>query len=138
MVRHLLKSFIVDENGKLFFDTPNDWECTDPNTLQFAKKVDDNTWAYAQVLPDILKEVTEGGKVPTIAELDGKLYPEQWSFDEIDITDYSPMEIDEYLDPYGGQEYLEQGDTTQLVCECIFEQLILADDVFSAWYDSQE
>ena len=32
------------KDGRVVFDNPNEWEMTDPDTYQFARKVNDTTW----------------------------------------------------------------------------------------------
>lgn len=109
------------------------WECTDPDEIQFCRKVNDTTFEYIQLKNESLKALCQSfhlGK-NILKYLSDKTYMSDWYIEEVDITDYSEDEIREYIKPYGAG--LFDGCTTesrnQLICECIFETDIICGEI---------
>ena len=107
-----------NEDNTIHFDM-NEWECTDPDQGQFCRKINDTTFEYIQI-----KDMTGKPHSKHLLEVvNDKTKMQDWYQDEIDVSDYSTDEIEEYLAPYGG---ILDGTTdevlqNQLIAECIFE-----------------
>ena len=133
------------KDGRVVFDNPNEWEMTDPDTYQFARKVNDTTWEYYQLSNDkimkLLNDVIYKNQSidPTplkdrvlnyINNRDSfKTTPNDWYFGEIDLDDYDADQICDYLSAYG-ESYLQGADENtkvQLTCETIFETDMFTD-----------
>ena len=127
------------KDGRVVFDNPNEWEMTDPDTYQFARKVNNTTWEYYQLANEeiikLLEEVIYNNQSidPTplkdrvlnyINNYDSfKTTSDDWYFGEIDLYEYDEDEICDYLSAYG-ESYLQGADENtkvQLTCEAIFE-----------------
>ena len=127
------------KDGRVVFDNPNEWEMTDPDTYQFARKVNNTTWEYYQLANEeiikLLEEVIYKNQSidPTplkdrvlnyINNYDSfKTTSDDWYFGEIDLYEYDEDEICDYLSAYG-ESYLQGADENtkvQLTCEAIFE-----------------
>ena len=124
---------------RLVFGNPNEWVMTDPDTYQFARKVNNTTWEYYQLANEeiikLLEEVIYNNQSidPTplkdrvlnyINNYDSfKTTSDDWYFGEIDLYEYDEDEICDYLSAYG-ESYLQGADENtkvQLTCEAIFE-----------------
>ena len=127
------------KDGRVVFDNPNEWVMTDPDTYQFARKVNNTTWEYYQLANEeiikLLEEVIYKNQSidPTplkdrvlnyINNYDSfKTTSDDWYFGEIDLYEYDEDEICDYLSAYG-ESYLQGADENtkvQLTCEAIFE-----------------
>ena len=127
------------KDGRVVFDNPNEWVMTDPDTYQFARKVNNTTWEYYQLANEeiikLLEEVIYNNQSidPTslkdrvlnyINNYDSfKTTSDDWYFGEIDLDEYDEDEICDYLSSYG-ESYLQGADENtkvQLTCEAIFE-----------------
>ena len=123
----------------MVFENPNEWVMTDPDTYQFARKVNNTTWEYYQLANEeiikLLEEVIYKNQSidPTplkdrvlnyINNYDSfKTTSDDWYFGEIDLYEYDEDEICDYLSAYG-ESYLQGADENtkvQLTCEAIFE-----------------
>ena len=127
------------KDGRVVFENPNEWVMTDPDTYQFARKVNNTTWEYYQLANEeiikLLEEVIYKNQSidPTplkdrvlnyINNYDSfKTTSDDWYFGEIDLYEYDEDEICDYLSAYG-ESYLQGADENtkvQLTCEAIFE-----------------
>lgn len=127
------------KDGRVVFDNPNEWVMTDPDTYQFARKVNNTTWEYYQLANEeiikLLEEVIYNNQSidPTpikyrvlnyINNYDSfKTNSDDWYCGEIDLDEYDEDEICDYLSAYG-ESYLQGADENtkvQLTCEAIFE-----------------
>lgn len=133
------------KDGRVVFDNPNEWVMTDPDTYQFARKVNDTTWEYYQLANEeiikLLEEVIYKNQSidPTplkdrvlnyINNRDSfKTTSNDWYCGEIDLDDYDADQICDYLSAYG-ESYLQGADENtkvQLTCETIFETDMFTD-----------
>ena len=133
------------KDGRVVFDNPNEWEMTDPDTYQFARKVNDTTWEYYQLaneeiiklLSDVIYKNQSVNQTPLkdrvlnyINNRDSfKTTSNDWYCGEIDLDDYDADQICDYLSAYG-ESYLQGADENtkvQLTCETIFETDMLTD-----------
>ena len=133
------------KDGRVVFDNPNEWVMTDPDTYQFARKVNNTTWEYYQLANEeiikLLEEVIYKNQSidPTplkdrvlnyINNYDSfKTTSDDWYFGEIDLYEYDEDEICDYLSAYG-ESYLQGADENtkvQLTCEAIFETDMFTD-----------
>ena len=133
------------KDGRVVFDNPNEWVMTDPDTYQFARKVNNTTWEYYQLANEeiikLLEEVIYNNQSidPTplkdrvlnyINNYDSfKTTSDDWYCGEIDLDDYDEDEIYDYLSAYG-ESYLQGADENtkvQLTCETIFETDMFTD-----------
>ena len=127
------------KDGRVVFDNPNEWEMTDPDTYQFARKVNDTTWEYYQLaneeiiklLSDVIYKNQSVDPTPIKDRVlnyinnhaSFKTTSDDWYFGEIDLYEYDEDEICDYLSAYG-ESYLQGADENtkvQLTCEAIFE-----------------
>ena len=130
---------MYEKDGRVVFENPNEWVMTDPDTYQFARKVNNTTWEYYQLANEeiikLLEEVIYKNQSidPTplkdrvlnyINNYDSfKTTSDDWYFGEIDLYEYDEDEICDYLSAYG-ESYLqgaEENTKVQLTCEAIFE-----------------
>ena len=130
---------MYEKDGRVGFENPNEWVMTDPDTYQFARKVNNTTWEYYQLANEeiikLLEEVIYKNQSidPTplkdrvlnyINNYDSfKTTSDDWYFGEIDLYEYDEDEICDYLSAYG-ESYLQGADENtkvQLTCEAIFE-----------------
>lgn len=133
------------KDGRVVFDNPNEWVMTDPDTYQFARKVNNTTWEYYQLANEeiikLLEEVIYNNQSidPTplkdrvlnyINNRDSfKTTSNDWYCGEIDLDDYDADQICDYLSAYG-ESYLQGADENtkvQLTCETIFETDMFTD-----------
>ena len=133
------------KDGRVVFNNPNEWVMTDPDTYQFARKVNNTTWEYYQLANEeiikLLEEVIYKNQSidPTplkdrvlnyINNYDSfKTTSDDWYFGEIDLYEYDEDEICDYLSAYG-ESYLQGADENtkvQLTCEAIFETDMFTD-----------
>ena len=133
------------KDGRVVFDNPNEWVMTDPDTYQFARKVNNTTWEYYQLANEeiikLLEEVIYKNQSidPTplkdrvlnyINNYDSfKTTSDDWYCGEIDLDEYDEDEICDYLSAYG-ESYLQGADENtkvQLTCETIFETDMFTD-----------
>ncbi len=113
---------------------PSEWSCTDPDEMQFCRKISDHEFEYIQLKNAELKSVVEVFGCNALGKLDGVTIIKDWYQDEIDVNDYDADQLGEYAAAYGGDEYLgnsEGAERNQLLAECIFEQ----DVVFCGDYE---
>ena len=130
---------MYEKDGRVVFENPNEWVMTDPDTYQFARKVNNTTWEYYQLANEeiikLLEEVIYKNQSidPTplkdrvlnyINNYDSfKTTSDDWYFGEIDLYEYDEDEICDYLSAYG-ESYLQGADENtkvQLTCEAISE-----------------
>ena len=136
---------MYEKDGRVVFENPNEWVMTDPDTYQFARKVNNTTWEYYQLANEeiikLLEEVIYKNQSidPTplkdrvlnyINNSDSfKTTSDDWYFGEIDLYEYDEDEICDYLSAYG-ESYLQGADENtkvQLTCEAIFETDMFTD-----------
>ena len=130
---------MYEKDGRVVFENPNEWVMTDPDTYQFARKVNNTTWEYYQLANEeiikLLEEVIYNNQsidpkplkdrvLNYINNYDSfKTTSDDWYFGEIDLYEYDEDEICDYLSAYG-ESYLQGADENtkvQLTCEAIFE-----------------
>ena len=133
------------KDGRVFFDNPNEWVMTDPDTYQFARKVNNTTWEYYQLANEeiikLLEEVIYNNQSIDPTPLKDRVLnyinnrsifkttSDDWYCGEIDLDDYDEDEIYDYLSAYG-ESYLQGADENtkvQLTCEAIFETDMFTD-----------
>ena len=133
------------KDGRVVFDNPNEWVMTDPDTYQFARKVNNTTWEYYQLaneeiinlLNDVIYKNQSIDPTPLkdrvlnyINNRDSfKTTSNDWYCGEIDLDDYDADQICDYLSAYG-ESYLQGADENtkvQLTCETIFETDMFTD-----------
>ena len=136
---------MYEKDGRVVFENPNEWVMTDPDTYQFARKVNNTTWEYYQLANEeiikLLEEVIYKNQSidPTplkdrvlnyINNRDSfKTTSDDWYCGEIDLDDYDADQICDYLSAYG-ESYLQGADENtkvQLICETIFETDMFTD-----------
>ena len=121
------------KDGRVVFDNPNEWVMTDPDTYQFARKVNNTTWEYYQLANEeiikLLEEVIYNNQSidPTplkdrvlnyINNYDSfKTTSDDWYCGEIDIDEYDEDEICDYLSAYG-ESYL-RSEERRVGKECL-------------------
>lgn len=127
------------KDGRVVFDNPNEWVMTDPDTYQFARKVNNTTWEYYQLANEeiikLLEEVIYNNQSIDPTPLKDRVLnyinnrsifkttSDDWYCGEIDLDDYDEDEICDCLSAYG-ESYLQGADENtkvQLTCEAIFE-----------------
>lgn len=127
------------KDGRVVFDNPNEWVMTDPDTYQFARKVNNTTWEYYQLaneeiiklLEEVIYKNQSIGPTPIKDRVLNyinnrsifKTTSDDWYYGEIDLDDYDEDEICDCLSAYG-ESYLQGADENtkvQLTCEAIFE-----------------
>ena len=113
----------INSDGTIHFDR-NEWECTDPDTFQFCRKVSDTEFEYIQLKDEekVRDSLCIGRQI--LDYLNDETMPADWYQDEIDVADYSEKEIHYALSPYGGilDGVNDVVGRNQLIAECIFEQ----------------
>ena len=133
------------KDGRVVFDNPNEWVMTDPDTYQFARKVNNTTWEYYQLANEeiikLLEEVIYNNQSIDTTPLKDRVLnyinnydsfkttSDDWYFGEIDLYEYDEDEICDYLSAYG-ESYLQGADENtkvQLTCEAIFETDMFTD-----------
>ena len=136
---------MYEKDGRVVFENPNEWVMTDPDTYQFARKVNNTTWEYYQLANEeiikLLEEVIYKNQsidpkplkdrvLNYINNYDSfKTTSDDWYFGEIDLYEYDEDEICDYLSAYG-ESYLQGADENtkvQLTCEAIFETDMFTD-----------
>ena len=136
---------MYEKDGRVVFENPNEWVMTDPDTYQFARKVNNTTWEYYQLSNEkvikLLNYVIYNNQSidPTplkdrvlnyINNYDSfKTTSDDWYCGEIDLDDYDEYDICDYLSAYG-ESYLQGADENtkvQLTCETIFETDMFTD-----------
>ena len=119
-----------NQDNTIHFDV-EEWSCTDPDTMQFCRKVDNTTFEYIQLRVEKLCQfvtIFHLNNKHLLEVLNDKTHINDWYQDEIDVLEYDENDVREYVAPYGGEDFLKgsKGDNrTQLICECIFEQNIM-------------
>ena len=130
---------MYEKDGRVVFENPNEWVMTDPDTYQFARKVNNTTWEYYQLANEeiikLLEEVIYNNQSIDPTPLKDRVLnyinnrsifkttSDDWYFGEIDLYEYDEDEICDYLSAYG-ESYLQGADENtkvQLTCEAIFE-----------------
>ena len=133
------------KDGRVVFDNPNEWVMTDPDTYQFARKVNNTTWEYYQLANEeiikLLEEVIYKNQSIDPTPLKDRVLnyinnrsifkttSDDWYCGEIDLDEYDEDEICDYLSAYG-ESYLQGADENtkvQLTCETIFETDMFTD-----------
>lgn len=97
-----------------------EWQCTDPDSLQYCSKIDDYTWSYIET-----------------REWDTQTGEQVVCHTIIDIRDYTIDELQQYcLSYYNSLEQIVQDygfrTAVQIMAECIFEQLSISEMEFAA------
>lgn len=113
-----MNGYTINKDNTLCFDV-EDWHCTDPDNVQFCRKVNDTTFQYIQYKrPETLPHNKFALEV-----LNNKTLLGDWWEDTIDVTDYDESEINDVLSAYGGilDNVTNEVDRNQLIAECIFE-----------------
>lgn len=132
-------------NGRVVFKNPKEWVMTDPDTYQFARKVNDTTWEYCQLANERIVNLLEGTiyknqSIDTTPIKDRvincinnrsmfKTDTNDWYCGDIDLNDYDADQIGEYLSSYG-ESYMKgatEDERIQLTCEAIFETDMFTD-----------
>lgn len=119
-----------NQDNTIHFDV-KEWSCTDPDTMQFCRKVDDTTFEYIQLRVEELcqfVQIFHLNNKHLLEVLNDKTHINDWYQDEIDVNDYDAEELAEYASAYGGDDYLGNSEGSvrnQLLAECIFEQCIM-------------
>lgn len=108
-----------------------EWICTDPNSLQHSKQLNDHTWSYVETRN--FPEETDHGVdyIPVVvhAVIDLRYY----TLDEIwDVCSGYYQSFEEMVEQYGFREALH------IMAECIFEQLPFDEMEFCAKQNSIE
>ncbi len=119
-----------NKDNTIHFDV-NEWSCTDADTMQFCRKVDDATFEYIQLKAEELCQfvtIFHLNNKHLLEVLNDKTNVNDWYQDEIDVNDYDAEEIAEYVSPYGGiLEGSSLGvERNQLIAECIFETNVIS------------
>lgn len=114
-----------NKDNTIHFDI-NEWSCTDPDTMQFCRKVNDTTFEYIQLRIGQLCTFAASFHLNNkhlLETLNDRTYPSDWYQDEININDYDADQLGEYVAPFGGDDFLgnSAGERNQLLAECIFE-----------------
>lgn len=94
----------------------SEWICTDPDSLQHSKQLDDHTWSYIEIR-DTLKETDHGvDYIPVVVHAVIDLH--DYTLDEIwDVCSGYYNSFEQMVEQYGFREALH------IMAECIFEQL---------------
>lgn len=105
---------VVDMNGGNMMGS---WVCTDVDTAQYCKKIDDFSWSYIEA-----RELGTGGCVVCHAVVDLRDYTldEAWQY----CSEYY-MSFEQMVGNYGFR------DALMVMAECIFEQLDFDDMEFN-------
>lgn len=120
-----------NENRKVIFNVEDGWECTDVDNLQFARKINNKSWEYCQILSEEKLEVFK--KTYPIKDmpycLNGLTTIEDWCCGDIDVEDYDSDEVGSIISSYGGilDGVTDESEKNQLICECIFESYMFTD-----------
>ena len=136
---------MYEKDGRVVFENPNEWVMTDPDTYQFARKVNNTTWEYYQLANEeiikLLEEVIYNNQSIDTTPLKDRVLnyinnrsifkttSDDWYCGEIDLDDSDEDEICDYLSAYG-ESYLQGADENtkvQLTCEAIFETDMVTD-----------
>ena len=107
-----------------------EWSCTDPDTMQFCRKVSGTEFEYIQLRVEKLCQfvtIFHLNNKHLLEVLNDKTRINDWYQDEIDVLEYDADEIKSYIAPYGGilDNTKVGAERNQLICECIFEQNIM-------------
>ena len=122
---------MVFNNDNTIHFNIEEWSCTDPDTMQFCRKVNDTTFEYIQLKVGQLCSFAISfhlNKKHLLETLNDKTTLNDWYQDEINVNDYDADELGEYVAPFGGDDFLNaiKGcDRNQLMAECIFETDIM-------------
>lgn len=122
-------------DGKVRFNE-DDWVCTDPDEIQFCRKVNNHTFEYIQLKGESLLLIRDNLRIgkQVLKFLDGVTDADDWYEEIIDVDNYTDEEIKEYVAPYGGilDGVTDQTYINQLIAECIFEQdVVFVGEYFS-------
>ena len=122
-------------DGKVRFNE-DDWVCTDPDEIQFCRKVNNHTFEYIQLKKESLLLIKDNLRIgkQVLKFLDGVTDADDWYEEIIDVDNYTDEEIKEYIAPYGGilDGVTDQTYINQLIAECIFEQdVVFVGEYFS-------
>ena len=122
---------MVFNNDNTIHFNIEEWSCTDPDTMQFCRKVNDTTFEYIQLKVGQLCSFAISFHLNNkhlLETLNDKTTLNDWYQDEINVNDYDADELGEYVTPFGGDDFLNaiKGcDRNQLMAECIFETDIM-------------
>ena len=122
---------MVFNNDNTIHFNIEEWSCTDPDTMQFCRKVNDTTFEYIQLRVGKLCSFAISFHLNNkhlLETLNDKTTLNDWYQDEINVNDYDADELGEYVTPFGGDDFLNaiKGcDRNQLMAECIFETDIM-------------
>lgn len=122
---------MVFNNDNTIHFNIEEWSCTDPDTMQFCRKVNDTTFEYIQLRVGQLCSFAISFHLNNkhlLETLNDKTTLNDWYQDEINVNDYDADELGEYVTPFGGDDFLNaiKGcDKNQLMAECIFETDIM-------------
>lgn len=116
------------------------YTCTDPDNLQFAKKISDGVWEYQQLIDtNPLFDQYKGHYGLLIADYENNVGDVQSNIDKSDnwfqgaihLNEYDADDIGNCLNAYGyspdNREGWGQETWDQIACECIFETYMLTD-----------
>lgn len=130
---------VYNEKGMVIFPNKEEWEMTDNDNYQLARKVNGTTWEYIQPKNEVLIETIERNidfksngtvKEQVLDFVGGKTKAEDWYCGTINVNDYDSDEITDYLSTYG-EGYIPSDATeeerNQLTCEAIFETDMFTD-----------
>lgn len=108
----------LNEDNTIHFEV-NEWICTDPDEVQFCRKVSDTEFEYIQLKDKARAKHTKHA----LSDLNDCTFITDWYQSEIDVTAYDADEIADYLAPYGGilDGCTSDSSRNQLIAECIFE-----------------
>jgi len=119
-----------NKDNTIHFDV-NEWTCTDVDTCQFCRKINDKTFEYIQLKVDQLCRfitIFRLNNKHLLEMLNDKTKVSDWYEDEICVDDYDADQLGEEVAPFGGEEFLngsKGAERNQLICECIFENDIM-------------
>lgn len=122
---------MVFNNDNTIHFNIEEWSCTDLDTMQFCRKVNDTTFEYIQLRVGQLCSFAISFHLNNkhlLETLNDKTTLNDWYQDEINVNDYDADELGEYVAPFGGDDFLNaiKGcDRNQLMAECIFETDIM-------------
>lgn len=113
------------KNGKIYF--ADGWHCTDPDNMQFGKQVGERTFLYIEAKNEEIKDKYHSLGKNALQALNGCTTSADWYIAEIDLDDYTPNEVAEYLSAYDGilDNVTDEVQRNQLIAECIFESIML-------------
>ena len=115
-----------NKDNTIHFDV-EEWSCTDPDTMQFCRKISDTEFEYIQLRVGQLCTFAASFHLNNkhlLETLNDRTTIADWYQDEINVNDYDADQLGEYVAPFGGDDFLgaiKGCDRNQLMAECIFE-----------------